>query len=173
MRVFRAGEDQGKVEADMAKKILMAFYSWTGTTRKAAEYVAGELGCGIEEILDEKPRKGLLGWLRSGMEGVRRMLPPIQETKKDPSAYDIVILGTPWWGGKMSSPLRSYIAKNRDRFRQVAFLITSGGEDLGQGVADMEAACGKKPVAVFAATTDEVKSGSYTNKVPDFLSKLK
>jgi len=157
----------------MAKKILVVFYSRTGTTRKAANYIAGELGSDTEEILDVKSRWGLFGWLRSGMEGVREMTPPIQETKKDPSAYDVVVLGTPWWGGKMSSPLRSYIAKNKDKFRQVAFLITSGGEDLGNGIPNMEAACGKKHAAVFTATMDEVKGGSYTNKIRDFLSKLK
>jgi len=157
----------------MAKKILVAFYSRTGTTRKTANYVAGELGCDTEEILDVKSRMGLFGWLRSGMEAFREMIPLIQETKKDPSAYDVVVLGTPWWASKMSSPLRSYIAKNRDKFRQVAFLITSGGEDIGKGIPNMETACGKKPAAVFTATTEQVKTGSYTNKIQDFLSKLR
>ena len=39
-------------------KILVAYYSRTGTTRKVAETIAGILKCDIEEVLDKKSRFG-------------------------------------------------------------------------------------------------------------------
>lgn len=157
----------------MAKKILVVFYSRTGNTKKAAEAIAKELNCDTEQIMDVKSRMGIIGWIRSGMEGSREKLALIQDTKKDPSTYDMVIIGSPVWGGKMSSPVMTYISKNKDRFKQTAFFITCGGPKNEPVFKGMEALCGKKPLAVLEITDEQIKSGEYTGKIQKFVSELK
>jgi len=74
--------------------LLVVFYSRTGTTKKVAEAIATKLGCDIEEIIDTKSRRGLLGFLRSGLEATLKRLTTIEEIKNDPASYDVVIIGT-------------------------------------------------------------------------------
>ncbi len=59
-----------------------------------------------------------------GREALKESEPPIHSPSKDPSEYDLVILGTPVWAGKMSSPLRSYIKTTAGKFKTVAFFCT-------------------------------------------------
>ena len=91
------------------KKILVVYYSRSSKTQRAAEEVAKNLGADIEGIQDVRSRKGLFGWLRSGSEAARGVLPAIKPTVKDPGQYDLVVLGTPIWASKMSSPLRTWL----------------------------------------------------------------
>jgi len=156
----------------MAKNVLVVFYSRTGNAKKVGEAIAKELNCDVEQILDVKSRKGLFGWLRSGMEAAKETLSPIQDTKKDASAYDLVIIGTPVWAGRMSSPARTYISKNKERFKQVAFFAASGGviEDVVFG--GMEKISGKNAVATLNLTTVDMKSANFANKIKEFVAKI-
>jgi flavodoxin len=43
-----------------SKKILIVYYSRTGTTKKVAEYLRTMFSCDIEEVLDSKIRKGII-----------------------------------------------------------------------------------------------------------------
>ncbi len=105
-------------------KILVAYYSRTGTTRKVAEAIAGILKCDIEEVIDKKSRSGALGWLKSGRDAGSKKLTTIEETKNDPGLYDVVAIGTPVWNGTMSTPIRTYIVQHRESFKKVAFFCT-------------------------------------------------
>jgi flavodoxin len=156
----------------MAKKVLVVFYSRNGNTKKAGEAIAKELNCDVEQIMDVKSRMGLFGWLRSGMEAVKEILPLIQETKKDLSAYDLVIIGTPVWGDRMSSPIRTYISKNKERFKQAAFFITHGGEGNTNVFVGMEQLSGKKPLAILDIISAQIKDGKYLEKVKEFVAKV-
>ena len=157
----------------MDKKVLVVYYSRTGTTKKVAQAISSKLNCETEEILDVRSRMGLFGWLRSGAEGVKEKLAEIQGMKKDPSLYDIVILGTPVWASKMSSPLRTYITKHKQRFKQVVFFVVSGGVLESNLMIDgLENLCGKKSLAVFKATMAEVKSGQFADRLQEFVSKI-
>ncbi len=48
------------------KKILVAYYSKTGNTKRAAEDIAKSLGADLEEIKDKRNRKGFGRGLRAG-----------------------------------------------------------------------------------------------------------
>lgn len=167
-----AGNSKTDKEQTMSKKILVVFYSRTGNTKKVGEAIAKELNCDTEQIMDVKSRMGIFGWLRSGMEGSTEKLTLIRDTKKDPAAYDMVIIGSPVWGSKMSSPARTYITKNKDRFKQAAFFITCGGSGNEPVFKGMEALCGKKPLAALQITEEQLKSGEYAGKVREFVTEI-
>ena len=48
----------------------------------------------------------------------------IKATKKDPARYDLTIVGAPIWVQTISSPMRAYISRKRERFNRVAFFCT-------------------------------------------------
>ncbi|MCK4376551.1 MAG: flavodoxin, partial [Candidatus Brocadiae bacterium] len=77
------------------KRCLVVYYSRSGTTRKAAEAIAGLLGCDIEEILDRKDRSGVTGYLVSLKDSALRKPAEIEPVRRDPADYDLVVIGTP------------------------------------------------------------------------------
>lgn len=89
----------------MAKTIVL-YYSATGTTKKAAEEVAKQLGADIAEIHPVKPYTATdLNWhdettratVEQKQEHDGRV--PIKDDLPDMAQYDNVIIGHPiWWG---------------------------------------------------------------------------
>ena len=76
-------------------KALVVYYSRKGRTKKVAETISNIISCDIEEIADTKDRTGLLGYIHSGRQAMKKKLTAIKNTEKEPSKYDLVIIGTP------------------------------------------------------------------------------
>ena len=97
------------------KDVLCIYYSRTGNTKKAMEEIAQDLDAELAELHDDVDRSGLGGWLRSGLDAMRRTTRPVTvETQRPLKDYRLVILGTPVWAGRCSSVMRGFL-KSRDR----------------------------------------------------------
>lgn len=153
-------------------KVLVVYYSRTGTTKKIADLIASKLDADTEEILDVKSRKGALGYMRSGKEAMKRSIPDIQEPKIDPAGYDLVVLGTPIWSWNMSSPMRAYLDRFKADMPQLAFFCTMGGSGDDKAFREMEDICHTVPKATLTLTTKEVQQNRYEDKVEAFLDKI-
>ena len=57
--------------------VLCLYYSRTGNTRKAMEEIAKELGADLAELRDGVDRSGWGGWLRCGVDAMRRTTRPV------------------------------------------------------------------------------------------------
>ena len=157
----------------MAKpKTLVVFYSRTGTTRRIAEALTRALGCDQDEIVEATSRLGLSGYWRSVSEARRRLPAATAAAKRDPSDYDLVIIGTPVWAWSLSSPVRAYLTLNAPRLREVAFFATMGGTGAKTAFAQMQALAGKPPRATLALTARETKPGRYEAKLDAFVKAL-
>jgi len=154
-------------------KSLVVFYSRTGPTKRVAEVIADTLKCDVEEIIDTKNRKGLFGYLRSGSDAIRKRLTNIKEIKYNPADYDLIVLGTPNWGGIFTPAIRTYVTQNQDKIKKVAFFITCGGSGLEKIFAELEKLCGKPSIATLGLTAKEVKQDQFIDKVKDFVTKIK
>jgi len=155
----------------MFMKTLIAYYSRTGTTKKVAEAVAKILGAEIEAILDFKNRQGVLGYLLSGREAMRKTMPEIK-FQKNPADYDLVIIGTPTWGWNMASPVRSYLNENKGKFKKTAYICTMGGSDPEKVYKFMNEIIGMEPAATLSFKTLEVTKGDITEPVKKFADDL-
>ena len=56
----------------MNKDILCLYYSRTGHTKFAMEEIAAALDCECVEMRDRVDRDGAIGWLRCGLDAMRR-----------------------------------------------------------------------------------------------------
>jgi flavodoxin len=156
------------------RKILLVYYSRSGTTKKFAEALAAQLKCDVEEIQDVRSRKGLFGWLRSGSEAARKILPPIREPTKNPGTYDLVIIGSPVWASTMASPVRTWLDRHKDELvNTVALFCTSSGADSGHTLPDMGAYCHCDSLVNMAIEHKAIASGQFADKVTSYVAALK
>jgi flavodoxin len=152
------------------KSCLVVYYSRTGMTRKMAEAVAQQYGCDIEAIHESGTRAGALNYLRSGYEALTKKTPEIERTVRNPADYALTILGTPVWASSVSSPMRSYILGNKERFNQVAAFCTMGGSGGDKVLDEIGVLCGKKLVAKLRMTDREIDSNQVPERVATFLN---
>jgi len=150
-------------------KNLIAYYTRTKTTKKVADEIAKQINCESDEIIDKKKRSGPLGYITSGRDAMKKSLTEI-EAKKDPSKYDLVIIGTPIWGWTMCPAVRTYITRNK--FNKVAFFCTHGSSGGDKTFKEMEEITKIKPLATLELTTKEVIQDDYKEKVRYFVKKL-
>ncbi|MFC1731408.1 flavodoxin family protein [candidate division KSB1 bacterium] len=152
-------------------KSLVVYYSRTGNTRKIALEIAVALNADIEEITDTENREGVLGYLKSGMQSSLKKQVEIHKPEKDPSKYDLVVLGTPIWSWKLIPPLRTYI--NDHKFlKNVAFFCTEQGSGGKGAFKEMESMIGIKPLAKIEIFQKDLKDNVYEKRLTTFIKKL-
>jgi flavodoxin len=125
------------------------YYSRTGNTKRAMEEIARALDAELVELEDGVDRSGAKGWLRSGLDAVRRSSPKVKY-KWPLSDYRLVIVGTPVWAGRCSAPVRGFLKQNGRDIRNASYVITRGSEDKNEDVfqqMDLYAPCGHRTAA--------------------------
>ena len=129
------------------KDVLCLYYSRTGKTKKAMREVAWALDAELVEITDGKNRRGFKGFMRSGMEAMRRSTRPIQpfETERNLEDYRLVVLGTPVWAGRCSSVIRALLKRRGLEMKRVAYLLTRDSDKRYEEIyeqMDLHVPCG-------------------------------
>jgi menaquinone-dependent protoporphyrinogen IX oxidase len=153
-------------------KTLVAYDSRTGNTKRVAEALAENLNADIEAIVSDTKDKGTG---RLAMQAFLRVRAKIAQTTKDAASYDVVVIGSPVCVGKMSSTIRTYLAKNKKKFTSVAFFcmhLNPRGERSAKMLESMETLSGKKAAAVLDVAASDVESGAYAENVKRFATAL-
>jgi hypothetical protein len=110
--------------------------------------------------------------MRSGRDAMKKNLTKLKPAKKDPSGYDLVVVGTPVWAWNVSTPVRTYLTENKAKLKKVAFFCTQGGSGSERTFNEMQQICGKAPKATLVLLTKEVVEGNHAEKVKEFAGKL-
>lgn len=154
-------------------KTLVVFYSRTGNNKKIADLIKEKIGGDIEEIIDLKNRKGLIGWIRSGMDASLKRETKIKDMVSDPENYDMIIVGTPVWAGSITPALLTYLNRNKDKIKDYALFSVSGfGEKNRKISAVIKSILKKEPKAVLFISDKELKKKLYSNQLNDFIKNI-
>jgi flavodoxin len=153
-------------------KTLVVYYSRTGNTKKIAKSISESLDCDIEEIVDKDKRSGIIGYIKSGYQASRGKISDIDDPKQDLSQYELLIIGTPVWAGKMSVPVKSYLNKTMDKIPLLACFCTCGGRGIESTMDDIAGYTNITPMASFGLTSPEMKDGSYKEAVDKFVQEV-
>ncbi len=113
--------------------VLIVFYTRSGSTERIAFEIARDVAklgvrCDVEP-LDETVRRrhGPLGYLRTGRDALLGRPAQLRPIRRDPSDYDLVVVGTPVWAASVSTPVRSFLEEHRADISQLAVFLTHGG----------------------------------------------
>jgi flavodoxin len=153
-------------------KPLVIYYSLSGNTQKVAEAIAKACNADIENIRDRKTRTGMFGMLSTIFQTLFSRSSQIRTVYADPGQYDLLILGSPVWIGRLPAPMRSYIQREKGRFNQVAFFCTQGSSGAANVFNSMATLSAKQPVATMEVTDKEIESAGYANKMQTFMQLL-
>lgn len=158
-------------------KVLVIYYSRTGVTRKAAEAIGETLrnlgvnNVEIEEIVETRSRKGVLGFLGAGRDATLKRAAVIEPIEADVGSFDVVVIGTPVWAFTCATPVRTFCDRHGKEAKQVAFYCTMGGSGDKGAFREMESLCGKAPLATLALIDKKVRKDheqEFVGKVRQF-----
>jgi multimeric flavodoxin WrbA len=150
----------GTVSSTDSPKVLVVFFSRTGTTRSLAEHIARATRADVEELREHRSRRGIIGWLRSGYEGTYRLSSEILPLRRSLREYDLVYVGSPTWNQSLASPVRRFLADNAVVLPDVALFATCAGKGATQVMAQMTEMLTHPPLATLAMLQNDVKHGA-------------
>ena len=123
----------------MSKK-LVAYFSASGNTAKAAKTLAQAAGADLYEIKPEVPyRQEDLDWnnpeARSSMEMKdKSSRPAIADKDANVEAYDVIFLGFPIWWYVAPTIINTFLESYDFSDKTIVLFATSGGAWFGQAV---------------------------------------
>ena len=119
-------------------EVLCLYYSRTGHTRRAIKEIAQAVNAEVVSITDGVDRSGWRGYLRSGMDAMRRSTrrPENFETERPLEEYRLIIIGTPVWGGRCASPIRGLLKRRGLEMARVAYVLTRKSGNRNEQVYD-------------------------------------
>jgi hypothetical protein len=140
-------------------KVLVVYFSRTGSTRKLAEAIASATDGDIEELRESRSRRGILGWLRSGYEGAYGLASHPLPLLHDLQNYQLVFVGTPTWNHALSSPVRGFLELNARALPEVALFATCTGRDGDEVMAQMTELLDRPPLSQLRMCEADVTRG--------------
>ena len=130
----------------MSKK-LVAYFSASGMTKKAAERLAKAAGADLFEIKPAIPYTGAgLNWMdkksRSSVEmNDSDSRPEIAETLPNMADYDTVFIGFPIWWYVAPHIIHSFVESYDFTGKTLVPFATSGGSGMGKTVDELRKLC--------------------------------
>jgi hypothetical protein len=104
-------------------KNLIVYYSFTSNNEKIAEYLRNQLGCDIARIETIKKRNGFSILL----DLVFKRKPAIKSIPHYLWNYEHVIFIAPIWAGKVATPLKSFLVREKENIKSYSFITLCGG----------------------------------------------
>ena len=152
-------------------KTLIVYYSRTNVTKGIANKIQKELNCDIEEITDGGKYKGKLGFMKGGMNATMGRTSDIDPISKNPSDYDLVIIGPPVWSSNMATPIFTYLIKYRDQIKNMASFCTCMGGGYDKALDNMAEVSGKKQISTMFLTSKDIENPE--EKINTFINNIK
>ena len=121
------------------KKILVAYFSYSGTTKAVAEALVSQTGGDLFEIAPSQPYAN--PYTQGNMEIRRGDRPELRDQAENMEEYDIVFVGYPVWFHATPAPVNSFLESYDLTGKLVIPFCTSGGSDIEETMATFLDSC--------------------------------
>lgn len=125
-------------------KVLVAYFSATGTTEGVAEHIANGLNADIYEIVPEDPYTDAdLNYNDDNSRTTIEMndpsaRPAISGSVENMDQYDIVFIGYPIWWGEAPRIVSTFMESYDFSGKTIVPFCTSGGSGVGSSASNLE-----------------------------------
>lgn len=147
------------------KKILVAYFSATGTTKSAASKIKKAAKGKLYEIKAEDPyTEADLNYdnddCRANKEQQNESVrPKVKGTVKNIRNYDVIFVGYPIWWGKEPMIIRTFLEKYNLKGKKIVPFCTSGGSGISGSMKGIRASAKGAKVQSGADLTDSSAAG--------------
>lgn len=140
-----AAESASETETETeGTKVLVAYFSATGTTEGVAEHIANGLNADLYEIVPEDPYTDAdLNYNDNNSRTTIEMndptaRPAISGSVEDMDQYDVVFLGYPIWWGEAPRIISTFMESYDFSGKTIVPFCTSGGSGMGSSATNLE-----------------------------------
>lgn len=128
------------------KKILVAYFSYSGNTKSVAEKIQAKTGGDIFRIETVVPYPSDYNETAYGIakEQHEKGIKPELKNNGDVSGYDVVFVGTPAWWYEMAPAVKTFLSENNFEGKTIVPFITHGGGGKYTIAEEMEKMTGSK-----------------------------
>lgn len=132
----------------MDELVLIAYYSWSGTTRRLAQVIQRFVGGEVFEIVPAAPYPSSYDeTVRQAREEIRRGYKPPLKSKLDTiEPYRVIFVGSPNWWGTIAPPVASFLSSYDFSGKVVAPFFTHGGGGLQRMLSAVKQLCSNSTV---------------------------
>lgn len=134
-------------EENRMSKTLVAYFSASGTTKRAAEALASATGADIYEIRPAAPYTGAdLDWTDKNSRSTvemrdRSSRPELADMDANIGAYDRIFIGFPIWWYTAPTIINTFLESYDFSGKTIILFATSGGSGLGRSAKDLAVSC--------------------------------
>lgn len=112
------------------RKILVAYFSYSGTTKNIATALSEKTGADLFEITPQQEYSNV--YLQSNSEIRRGAKPELAQTVSNMADYDIVFVGYPVWWHATPAPVNTFLESYDLNGKLIIPFCTSGGSDIDE-----------------------------------------
>ena len=122
-----------------------------------AEQIAQQLDADLCEVIDKNHKKGKMLYIKGGAAAMREKLTDIT-IDKNIDDYDLVIVGSPVWAGKIAPSIRTFLVSNSLSEKQVAFFVSIGGDKPEKTFQNIRKTLELEPITDGLGVTQPLKN---------------
>ncbi len=153
------------------KKVLVAYYSYSGNTKKVAEKIKNITNGDIFEIVPKKAySKNYDEVVALAREEKQKDVKPELVDNGNVKDYDIIFVGTPVWWYTMASPVRTFLTKNDFTDKTIVPFCTHGGGGASSTYTDMQKLA---PDAKVTEGYTSYENSAKDSEITEWINKLK
>ena len=156
----------------MSVSVLVS--SVTGTTLAVARAVVLDLGASLTVLEAPKVRPRLWSVVSLGYATLFGGSTPVTLSGPDPTGAGLIVLAAPVWAGRLSVPMRSWLAGHPALPARIALVMTGDDPKGNPGaLADFARHAGVRPLATLYLGSGQVRAASFGPQVAAFCQKLR
>jgi hypothetical protein len=144
---------------------IFVYYSATGNGDTVADYLK-QKSYDILKLETVKPfgRAGFFKMIHFGGRATFHKQEDLKPYAFDESKYEKIVIGTPVWADRVSSPVNTFLAKCNFTDKDLAFIFYSAGGSCKKGAKEMKA---KYPKATCFNLLAPAKHPDELDKIKD------
>lgn len=149
------------------KKVLVAYYSWGGNTKRVAEQIQNETGADIFFIQPVKdyPRDYRECVDVAKKETAENARPAVAGSVEDMSRYDVVFVGYPIWWGKAPMFVYTFLESYDLQNKIIVPFCTTGGTPITASMADIQRSAAGAQVVKGSSSSNPADVSSWLKEI--------
>lgn len=158
------------------KKVLIAYFSRTGNSKKIAKYIQKSIGGDLVQIKTKKAYPSDYDQCadQAETELENDIRPEITTHVKNFETYDEVVIGYPIWWGMAPRAVCTFVEEYNWQGKTLIPFCTSNSSGVGDSAAELGRLCkGAKRTKAFSAYDDDILNGSLKKKIDKWLKNIK